>query len=30
MNFEQLAAGTYNIVITNTDGEVKTTRFVKY
>jgi hypothetical protein len=30
MNFEALAAGTYNIVITNTDGEVKTTRFVKY
>jgi trimeric autotransporter adhesin len=30
MNFAQLAAGTYNVVITNADGEVKTTRFVKY
>jgi Secretion system C-terminal sorting domain len=30
MNFEQLAGGTYNIVVTNADGEVKTTRFVKY
>ena len=30
MNFAQYAAGTYNIAVTNADGEVKTTRFVKY
>ena len=30
MNFDSFAAGTYTITITNADGEVKTTRFVKY
>jgi hypothetical protein len=30
MSFAKIAAGTYTIVATNADGEVKTTRFVKY
>lgn len=30
MNFATLGAGTYTIAATNAEGEVKTTRFVKY
>ncbi len=30
MNFEAIAAGTYLITAVNADGEIKTTRFVKY
>jgi Secretion system C-terminal sorting domain len=30
MNFVTLGAGTYTIAATNTEGEIKTTRFVKY
>jgi hypothetical protein len=30
MNFASLAAGTYTIVARNAEGELKTTRFVKY
>ena len=30
MNFDSFAAGTYTITVTNSDGEVKTTRFMKY
>jgi hypothetical protein len=30
MNFAILGAGTYTIAATNAEGEVKTTRFVKY
>ncbi len=29
-NFETLAAGTYSIIAVNAEGEMKTTRFVKY
>jgi hypothetical protein len=30
MNFAQLAAGTYTVIATNAEGEVKSMRFVKY
>jgi hypothetical protein len=30
MNFATLAAGTYTVIATNAEGEVKTIRFVKY
>jgi hypothetical protein len=30
MNFAALSAGTYIITAVNADGDIKTTRFVKY